>query len=80
METQQVPTDPPYEFSDDLLRGADEIAKFLFGENADRRKIYYLCERTNFPAFRLGSMLCARKSVLLKWISDQENRTKPPQQ
>jgi len=27
---------------DDLLRGADQIAKFIFGDAKHRRKVYYL--------------------------------------
>jgi hypothetical protein len=75
MEPNAVPNDnlhPP--LSNDILRGADEIAEFIFGDRASRRKVYYLCECTRLPVFRLGSVLCARKSVLLKWISGQESR------
>lgn len=60
------------EFSQDLLRGADEIALFLFGEESARRKVYHLISSTRFPHFKLGAMVCARKSVLLKWIEAQE--------
>ena len=65
------------ELADDLLRGADEIAEFIFGGRASRRKVYYLAETSHLPVFRLGSVLCARRSVLLKWISGQENRVRP---
>lgn len=78
MEAHQVPNDTPHELADDLLRGADEIAEFIFGKRGGRRKIYYLAETSHLPVFRLGSVLCARKSVLLKWISGQETRVKPP--
>src|ERR1700733_14258398 len=55
--------------ANDLLRGADEIAEFLFGTSASgRRKIYYLAECTKIPIFRIGSVLHARRSVLLDWI------------
>jgi hypothetical protein len=77
MEPHQVPNDPPCELADDLLRGADEIAEFIFGERGSRRKIYYLAETSHLPVFRLGSQLCARKSILLKWISGQETRVRP---
>lgn len=60
--------------SDDLLRGADQIAEFLFGAASERRKIYHLTEKSRLPVFRLGAVLCARKSVLLSWISEQEAR------
>ena len=67
------------EFSKDLLRGADAIAEFLFGgtdlgKKDQRRKVYHLAATSNLPHFKLGSMICARKSVLLQWIRDQEER------
>ena len=61
-------------FAQDLLRGADEIAGFLYGDCAQRRKVYHLAATSNLPIFKLGSMLCARRSVLLRWITDQEGR------
>ncbi len=70
-------TDSP-ELADDLLRGADEIAAFIFGERGSRRKVYYLAETSHLPVFRLGAVLCARKSVLLRWITGQESRVRPP--
>lgn len=67
------------ELSADLLKGADEIARFVFGEkNGSRRKIYYLAETSHLPVFRLGSVLCARRSVLMRWIAGQESRALPP--
>jgi hypothetical protein len=42
MEPQKVPTDTPHELANDILRGADEIAEFIFGERGSRRKVYYL--------------------------------------
>jgi hypothetical protein len=61
-------------FAGDLLRGADEIAEFLFGDRKLRRKVYHLAA-SRLPVFKLGgSMLCARKSVLLKFVGDQERR------
>lgn len=62
------------EVSKDLLRGAAEIAEFLFGDRKHRRKVFYLAERSKLPIFRLRSQLYARKSSLLKFIEDQENR------
>ena len=62
------------EFAKDLLRGAEEIAQFLFGDRELRRKVYHLVATSNFPVFKLGSMVCARKSVVLEWVKDQEQR------
>jgi hypothetical protein len=67
-------SEPELELANDLLRGADEIAKFLYGDSTQRRKVYHLAATSNLPVFKLGSMICARKSVLLKWIKDQEER------
>jgi hypothetical protein len=62
------------EFAKDLLRGAEEIAQFLYGDPELRRKVYHLVATSNLPVFKLGSMICGRKSVLLKWVEDQEER------
>lgn len=62
------------EFAKDMLRGADEIAHYLYGDSALRRKVYHLAATSNLPVFKLGSMICARKSILLKWVEDQEGR------
>jgi hypothetical protein len=72
----------PDKLAGDLLRGADEIAEFIFGarESRSRRKVYYLAATSHLPVFRLGAVLCARKSVLLGWISGQESRVLPPDQ
>jgi len=59
--------------ADDLLRGAGQIAKFVFGDPGQRRKIYHLAENSQLPVFRLGSVLCARKSVLLAWVAEQDS-------
>ena len=65
------------EFARDLLRGAEQIAQFLYGDHELRRKrrqIYHLAANSNLPVFKLGSRICARKSVLLTWVKDQEQR------
>ncbi len=67
-------SEPDLELANDLLRGAAEIAEYVFGSRQLRRKIFHLTSSSNFPAFKLGSMICARKSILLKWIKDQEER------
>ena len=76
METSTVPQNTPNELADDMLRGADEIAAFIYGDRARRRKVYYLAECSRLPVFRLGSVLCARKTVLLRWIEGQESRVR----
>jgi hypothetical protein len=65
--------------AEDLLRGADEIADFIFGARGSRRQVYYLAETSRLPVFRLGSVLCARRSVLMQWIAKQESRVQHPE-
>ena len=55
--------------ADDLLHGAHEIAAFL-GEKP--RRIHYLAERGELPAFRVGRLLYARKSTILRWLEALE--------
>jgi len=71
-----IDSGPKMTIADDLLRGADEIAEFVFGSKQHRRKVYYLTgdARTHMPHFRMGSVLCARKSTLLAWIARQEGQ------
>jgi hypothetical protein len=64
----------PSDLADDMLEGAEAIAESLFGSREFRRKIYYLAECSKLPIFRLRSALCARESVLLRFISGQEDR------
>jgi hypothetical protein len=68
-----LPASPP-DLADDLLLGARQIAKFIFGPEGNRRQVYYLVEYARLPVFRLGTGLCARRSVLLNWIAMQESR------
>jgi len=74
-----IPQTMPNELADDILEGAESIAEFLFGSREHRRKVYYLAECSKLPIFRLGSVLCARKSVLLDFISGQESRVLSPE-
>jgi hypothetical protein len=50
----------------DLLMGAAAIAAFMFGDEGERRRVYWLAESGRIPVFRLGAILCARKSSLLR--------------
>ena len=60
-------------FAGDILYGADAIAAFLFGDAKLRRRVYNLVEKKALPVFRIGASVCARKSVLLAFIAEQEN-------
>jgi hypothetical protein len=79
MEPNEKLQNAPNELSDDILEGADAIAEFIFGDRTSRRKVYYLAQRTKLPIFRFGAILRARKSVLLKFITGQENKALPPE-
>ena len=65
-------------FAPDLLRGGAAIAEFLFDDPQQRRKVYHLAKTSRLPVFRLGSLLCARKSTLLEWVARQERRETTP--
>ena len=65
--------------AEDLLHGADEIARFVYGPANDeksaesnRRRVYHAAEKHGLPAFKLGGTVTARKSTILKWIENQE--------
>ncbi|MCW5735980.1 MAG: hypothetical protein KIS73_17765 [Enhydrobacter sp.] len=60
--------------ADDILRGAGAIAAFLFGGRSHRRKVYHLVATSRLPTFKLGALLCARRTVLRDWIAEQEER------
>lgn len=61
-------------FSDDLLRGAAAIAEFVFKDRTKRRAVYHLAATTRFPTFKLGAILCARRSEIMKFVAAQELR------
>jgi hypothetical protein len=73
MMTDTTATAAGVDLGDDLLEGAEEIAKFMFRDKNKRRRVYHLAESKNpIPVFRMGSILCARKSTLLRWIAEPE--------
>jgi hypothetical protein len=77
LDAARHPSTPPSKQSagslaGDVLHGAEGIAEFLYGDGKLRRKVYNLVETARLPHFRLGAVICARKSVLLSWIAEQE--------
>ena len=65
----------PSELANDTLRGAEEIAEFLYGDRTQRRKVYHNASPASvnpLPTFRDGNLICARKSTILEWIKAQE--------
>lgn len=57
------------ELRDDKLKGAKAIAEFL-GE--DERRIFYMLERKQLPAFKFAGRWYARKSTLIAYIEKME--------
>ena len=55
--------------SHDILRGADQIATYL---GLGRRAVYHAASSGKLPVFHIGSIVHARKSTLVSWISRQE--------
>jgi hypothetical protein len=72
--SNQSPTSNEPAFSDDLLRGAAEIARWVYGDSKFRRRIYHLTATSNFPHFKIGSQIHAKKSVLLAHFNEQSRR------
>jgi hypothetical protein len=62
--------------ADDLLRGGAAIAEEVFGDPKERRAVYRLAgavpEEDRLPVFRMGAVLCARKSTLAEWFQARE--------
>ena len=63
--------------SEDLLIGAAAIAAFMFGDEHERRRVYWMAGSGQLPVFRLGSTLCARKSSLLRSVEARERAAVP---
>ena len=62
-------------FSDDLMRGADEISEFLYGDRKYRRRVYYLYESENDVPIAKGRVqLHALKSALRAYFSKKPKR------
>ena len=76
MTLHQTSGPSSHDLASDLLRGADKIAEYIFGCASHRRKVYHLAETSRLPVFRLGAVLCARRSVLMSWIANQEQRNR----
>lgn len=55
--------------SRDIMVGADVIAEFL---GMRRRQVYRAAEYGYLPVFRVGALICARRTTLTKWIEQQE--------
>jgi hypothetical protein len=61
----------------DILRGIARINEFVFGDQANTRQVYYATAEAprpedRLPTFKIGGIICARKSTLLRWIEERE--------
>lgn len=56
----------------DICYGADEIAEELFGAKKHRRRVYHLAAAGQLPVFRLGDIICARRSSLRTHVAELE--------
>jgi hypothetical protein len=63
------------EIAGDLLYGARAIAAYMLGDDDEsaRRKIYHLANSDALPLFRMGAVICGRRSTLSAWVAQQEN-------
>ncbi len=67
-------TAPPPEaapISGELLYGAQAIAEFL---GIQRRQVYHLLASGQFPHWKQGKTVCARRSRVMSWMAEQEQR------
>ncbi len=58
----------------DLLYGAPAIAAHL---GLRVRQARHQIDEGRIPTFRIGAIICARKSSLLRWFEDQERQKAP---
>ncbi len=72
--SEEMPIFSTVSIGDDVLKGAESIACFIYGCADDRRKIYHLAQTGKIPVFRMGNTICARKSTILRWIAEQESK------
>ncbi|WP_454917295.1 excisionase family DNA-binding protein [Xanthobacter sediminis] len=63
-------TDAP-RINGDVLFGASAIAEHLA---TTRQRVYRLAAQGRIPFFRVGNMVCARRSALAEWMLAQERR------
>lgn len=76
MSGMPTPTPADDTLGHDMLIGAKAIGRFLYGTDGRSRSIFHLAAKSRMPHFRVGSRICARRSVLLQWIKDQEDPDK----
>lgn len=63
--------DSDYQLASDVVWGAEAIGQFL---GMTRRQVYHACDQEHLPIFRVGSTLACRKSTLMAFIADREEK------
>lgn len=63
------PANDNLSLAEDILRGAAAIAEFM---GCPRRAVYHMASKGGLPVFRMGDIVCARRSTLTAWIAEQE--------
>ena len=53
----------------DLLFGVPKIADFL---GVTERQARHQCESGRLPTFKMGQIICSRRSTLWRWLAEQE--------
>lgn len=59
------------ELNQDLLVGAVAISAYC---GLTRWQVYKAIRRGDLPIFKLGALVCARRSTLLRWIEAKESK------
>ncbi len=67
--TKQVKNSTPEEQQADLLYGVPAIAGYL---GLTQHQARHNIDKGRIPTFRMGVIICARKSSLVSWFEDQE--------
>lgn len=60
-----------YDLSSDVIWGAEAIGQFL---GMTRRQVYHACYQEHLPIIRVGSTLACRRSTLISFIADREEK------
>ena len=59
--------------SRDILDGLEAIARFIWGARGTEQRARRAIAR-GLPVFRIGRRIHGRRSVIRRWIEDQEQR------
>lgn len=62
----------------DLLYGAAAISRYMFGTEEKRRKVYGLAASGVIPTFKIGAILCSRRSRIATAVALQESAAQGP--